>query len=109
VSTFIVRTAWQNLCIICRSHRIYYPASSNFWRPTERLPSMNKSNHSSRREFLQVGAAAAAVFTIVPRHVLGGRGFVAPSDKVNVTLIGAGGQGRTNARALFRLNDAQII
>src|SRR5262249_20104873 len=38
-----------------------------------------------------------------------GRGFVAPSDKVNIALIGAGGQGLTNARALFRLNDAQII
>jgi predicted dehydrogenase len=70
---------------------------------------MNKSNHSSRREFLRAGAAAAATFTIVPRHVLGGRGFVAPSDKVNVALVGAGGQGRTNARALFRLEDAQII
>lgn len=70
---------------------------------------MNRSNHSSRREFLKTSAAAAAVFTIVPRHVLGGRGFVAPSDKVNIALIGAGGQGLTNARALFRLNDAQII
>src|SRR5438552_10804900 len=62
----------------------------------------------SRRKFLKAGAAAA-VFTIVPRHVLGGRGFVAPSDKVNIALIGAGGQGRTNARELFRLDDAQII
>jgi predicted dehydrogenase len=70
---------------------------------------MNRSNPSSRREFLQAGAAAATAFTIVPRHVLGGRGFVAPSDKVNVALIGAGGQGRTNARALLRLSDAQII
>jgi predicted dehydrogenase len=70
---------------------------------------MNKSNHSSRREFLQAGAAAVAVFTIVPRHVLGGRGFVAPSDKVNIALIGAGGQGRTNTRELFRLSDAQVI
>src|SRR5262245_61559498 len=70
---------------------------------------MNRSKHCSRREFLQAGAAATAVFTIVPRHVLGGRGFVAPSDKVNIALIGAGGQGRTNARALFRLSDAQII
>src|SRR5207249_1135303 len=70
---------------------------------------MNRSNHCSRREFLKAGAAAAAAFTIVPRHVLGGRGFVAPSDKVNIALIGAGGQGRTNARELFRLNDAQII
>jgi predicted dehydrogenase len=39
-------------------------------------------------------------FTIVPRHVLGGPGYVAPSDKVNVAIVGAGGQGMSNARAL---------
>jgi predicted dehydrogenase len=63
----------------------------------------------SRREFIQTTAAAAAAFTIVPRHVLGGQASVAPSDKVNVAIIGAGGQGRTNARALFQEDDAQII
>jgi predicted dehydrogenase len=63
--------------------------------------------NASRRRFLKSGAAAA-VATLVPRHVLG-RGFVPPSDKVNVALVGAGGQGRTNARALFKLADAQII
>jgi len=63
----------------------------------------------TRREFIQTTAAAAAAFTIVPRHVLGGRTFVAPSDKVNVAIIGAGGQGRTNARSLFKEADCQII
>jgi predicted dehydrogenase len=62
----------------------------------------------TRREFIATTAAAAA-FTIVPRHVLGGQRFVAPSDKVNVAIIGAGGQGRTNARALFQEPDCQII
>src|SRR5438477_9098333 len=69
---------------------------------------MNPATRSSRRAFLK-SAAAAGVFSIVPRHVLGGRGFVAPSDKVNIALIGAGGQGRTNTRELFKLNDAQVI
>ena len=58
---------------------------------------MKKKNRKvdvSRRDFLGA-AAAAAVFTIVPRHVLGGPKFVAPSEKVNVAIIGAGGQGRT--------------
>ena len=63
----------------------------------------------TRREFIQTAAAAAAAFTIVPRHVLGGQKFVAPSDKVNVAIIGAGGQGLTNARALFHEEDCQII
>jgi predicted dehydrogenase len=70
---------------------------------------MNPSTPSSRREFLKAGAASVSAFTIVPRHVLGGRGYVAPSDKVNVALIGAGGQGRTNARELFKLGDVRII
>src|SRR5213075_3488386 len=72
---------------------------------------MKKKNRKvdvSRREFLGAAAAAAA-FTIVPRYVLGGPKFVPPSEKVNVAIIGAGGQGRTNARALFAEADAQVM
>jgi predicted dehydrogenase len=47
----------------------------------------------SRREFLGKTAAAVAEFSIVPRHVLGGAGFVPPSDKVNIAFIGVGAQG----------------
>jgi predicted dehydrogenase len=68
-----------------------------------------KNSNVSRRQFLTTTATAVAAFTIVPRHVLGGPKFVAPSAKVNIALIGAGGQGRTNARALFQEKDAQII
>ena len=54
---------------------------------------MDSTPPTSRRQFLATTASAAAALTIVPRHVLGGPRFVAPSDKVNVALIGAGGQG----------------
>ncbi len=70
---------------------------------------MNPKPTTTRRRFIATTTAAAAGFTIVPRHVLGGQRFVAPSDKVNVAIIGAGGQGRTNARALFQEEDCQII
>src|SRR5512133_3826358 len=70
---------------------------------------MNEDQGRSRREFVTTTATAAVAFTIVPRHVLGGPRFVAPRDKVNVAIIGAGGQGRTNARALFEEPDCQII
>jgi predicted dehydrogenase len=63
----------------------------------------------TRRQFIETTTAATAGFSIVPRHVLGGQRFVAPSNKVNVAIIGAGGQGRTNARALFQEEDCQII
>ena len=48
---------------------------------------------STRREFIGQAAAAVAGLTIVPRRVLGGVGFVPPSDKVNIAFIGVGAQG----------------
>ncbi|MDR2472077.1 MAG: Gfo/Idh/MocA family oxidoreductase, partial [Tannerella sp.] len=38
--------------------------------------------------------AAAVAFTIVPRRVLGGTGFMAPSDEITLGFIGVGIQGR---------------
>jgi predicted dehydrogenase len=52
----------------------------------------------SRRDFIGKTAAATAAFTIVPRHVLGGPGFTAPSDMVNVAGIGLGNQGGSDIR-----------
>lgn len=66
---------------------------------------MNKS----RRRFLKTAVTAAAFPFIVPRHVLGGPKFVAPSDKINIALVGAGGQGRTNTRSLLQHDDAQVV
>ncbi len=50
-------------------------------------------NSLSRRDFIGKTAVATAAFTIVPRHVLGGPGYTAPSDMVNVAGIGLGNQG----------------
>ena len=47
----------------------------------------------SRRQFLGGIAAAAAVYTIVPRHVLGGQAYKPPSETLNGALIGCGGRG----------------
>jgi len=47
----------------------------------------------SRRKFLGQSAAAAIGFSIVPRHVLGGPGYIPPSDKINMAFIGVGAQG----------------
>jgi predicted dehydrogenase len=46
----------------------------------------------SRRKFIRNSAIIGSSFFIVPRHVLG-RGFVAPSDKLRIAGIGAGGKG----------------
>jgi len=55
--------------------------------------------HPSRREFVNSAASAAALFHIVPRHVLG-RGYRAPSDTLNVACIGVGGMGRSDVRGM---------
>ncbi len=47
---------------------------------------------SSRRSFIKKGAIASSIF-IVPRHVLGGVGYLAPSDRLNLAAIGSGGKG----------------
>jgi predicted dehydrogenase len=57
----------------------------------------------SRRKFVTTVATTGAGLTIVPRHVLG-RGFQAPSDTVNVAIVGIGGMGAANARNLMSQN-----
>ncbi|MBN2592139.1 MAG: Gfo/Idh/MocA family oxidoreductase [Sedimentisphaerales bacterium] len=61
----------------------------------------------TRRDFM-AGTAAATAFTVVPRHVLGGTGNVSPSEKVNVAIIGTGGQGIVNMKQLFTEPDVRI-
>ncbi|SEW11710.1 Predicted dehydrogenase [Chitinophaga sp. YR573] len=56
----------------------------------------NQGSHVSRRSFLRNGALTAAGFMIVPRHVLGGKGFIAPSDRLRVAGIGVGGKGESD-------------
>ncbi len=52
-----------------------------------------KNKNSGRRDFLKKASVAVAAFTIVPRHVLGGNGFTAPSDQLTKGIIGVGGMG----------------
>lgn len=47
----------------------------------------------NRRKFLKSAAAAAFTVHVIPRHVLGGEGQTAPSDKLNIAGVGVGGQG----------------
>ncbi|MGB3618714.1 MAG: Gfo/Idh/MocA family oxidoreductase [Catalinimonas sp.] len=58
----------------------------------------------NRRTFLKGSAMTAAAFTIVPRHVLGGPGYTAPSDKLNIAGVGVGGMGKVNLKNLASQN-----
>jgi hypothetical protein len=56
--------------------------------------SLNKT--ANRRDFLKAAAAAAAGFTIAPRHVRGGPGQTPPGGKLHIAGIGVGGMGAAN-------------
>jgi predicted dehydrogenase len=59
----------------------------------------------SRRDFITKAAVTGAAFSILPRHVLG-RGFVPPSDIINIACVGVGGMGRSN---LINLASQNIV
>src|ERR1700675_2545047 len=50
----------------------------------------------SRGEFIKNTALTGAGFYIVPRHVLGGKGYVAPSDKLYIAAVGCGGEAESD-------------
>ncbi len=69
---------------------------------------MTAIDNMNRRTFLGSTAASLA-FTIVPRHVLGGPGYVAPNDKVTLGYIGCGTQGLREMLRLVTNPEVQII
>ncbi|WP_379084324.1 Gfo/Idh/MocA family protein [Pedobacter sp. UC225_65] len=63
---------------------------------------------TSRRDFLKTGAIATAAFMIVPRHVLGGQGFLAPSDRLIIAGVGVGGKGKSDIAMFAQSGKADI-
>ncbi|PWK79152.1 oxidoreductase family protein [Mucilaginibacter oryzae] len=68
----------------------------------------DQNPNPSRRQFIKTGAVAAAGFMIVPRHVLGGKGFIAPSDKLLIAGVGAGGKGESDIANFYKSGKAEI-
>jgi hypothetical protein len=62
-----------------------------------------------RRTFVRRTATALAGVTIVPRHVLGGTGYTAPSDKVTAACIGVGSQGTRVMLDFLQQPEIQVI
>src|SRR5690606_7306317 len=69
---------------------------------------MKKNQSNSRRKFIKNAALIGAGITIVPRHVLG-RGFVAPSDKLNIAGIGVGGKGESDLAEFAKSPNVNIV
>ena len=69
----------------------------------------SKNTKISRRQFIGSAATAIAGLTVVPRYVLGRSGHTPPSEKLNVAIIGTGGQGTQNIKALLGHTDVRIM
>lgn len=67
------------------------------------------TNTMNRRELLKTASVSAAGFTILPRHVLGGSGFVPPSDKITLAHIGTGTEGLREMPRLMASPEIQIV
>ena len=63
----------------------------------------------NRRSFLSQSALATGGIMIVPRFVLGGKGFIAPSDKINLGFIGTGKQSGGLGKRLRSLESIQMV
>ena len=62
----------------------------------------------SRRGFIRDAAIVGGSFFILPRHVLG-RGFIAPSDKLNIAGIGVGGKGESDLSSFAKSPNVNIV
>jgi len=68
---------------------------------------MKNPSSYSRRRFIRDSIGATGFF-IVPRHVLG-RGFIPPSDKLNIAAIGCGGKAEVNLAYAFNKGSDNIV
>ena len=63
----------------------------------------------SRRKFIGQASAAVSAFMIVPRFVLGGSGYRAPSDVITLGFIGTGKQSRGLSRQFLSTGETRIL
>lgn len=67
-----------------------------------------RKSKKSRRKFIKSAAVVGGAFTIVPRHVLG-RGYTAPSDKLNLAAIGSGGKGFSDINNAWNNGSENVV
>jgi len=73
------------------------------------ISKMKPEKDINRRELLGSAAASSIAFAVVPRHVLGGQDYVAPSEKVTIANIGCGTQGLREMPGMLENRDVQIV
>lgn len=77
-------------------------------KPLETTSLKKGKTNVSRRRFMTSTSLAVGAISIIPRHVLG-RGFLAPSDRINLGFIGLGKQSSGLASRFIAQTKAEII
>ena len=62
----------------------------------------------NRRQFIKRSTLAIAAPTILPAATLGRAGHTAPNDRVNVGVVGLGGQGTRDMQEFLRYDKSQV-
>ncbi|HZS08612.1 MAG TPA: Gfo/Idh/MocA family oxidoreductase [Blastocatellia bacterium] len=68
-----------------------------------------RNRRVSRRAFTGGAVSTAAALTVVPRHVIGGSGRPAPSDKITMACVGVGAQGTRVMMDYLKQPDVQVV
>src|SRR5690625_4885915 len=71
-------------------------------------PGKESKKWNTRRDFLKKASIAGAGIMVVPRYVLGGKGYIAPSDRLVIAGIGVGGKGRSDLSSFYATGKAEI-
>ncbi|GAC1300322.1 MAG: Gfo/Idh/MocA family oxidoreductase [Mucilaginibacter sp.] len=71
-------------------------------------PKQKPQTTMNRRKFLEKASVISA-FMIVPRFVLGGKGYTAPSDLITLGFIGTGKQAGGLQGSFFDTNEVKIV
>lgn len=69
----------------------------------------DQSKILTRRKFVGITATSAAGFTILPRFVLGGKNYIAPSDMITLAYIGNGTQGTRELLPMLALPQIRVV
>jgi predicted dehydrogenase len=67
-----------------------------------------ETSNPTRRDFIKTSSIAAAGFMIVPRFVLGGKGYIPPSDRLMLASIGVGGKGADDTTRFDKTGKAEL-
>ena len=63
----------------------------------------------SRRSFLTTATAAIGAFEFLPARALGKAGFIAPSKRITLGVIGLGIQGTGDMKTFLAMSDIQVV